>query len=438
MFLSNVFNEIVTKYTSVIFSFINTIFVTLLLSDEGRGQYALYTNSVQFILLFLSFSVSSSLINKIANNKIKTGEALLSLITYFLIISFVVVSIVYYFDFSQDIFRTSQNIVFVLIIAVTNFFASALNTVFFGVSFGLKNIKVPNLIKLGTIILFTLLVFLATFLDRTPHQAYLLIIIIQLFVQLLQLLSLCVWYRFSENMNFDLSLFIEIKKIYHILKELFSFSRLVYIASILMFFVYKADFWIVDYYLGKKELGVYSLAVQLSQFILLLPAAIEGINLSEVSSNKEKGLKTTSWAIKIIFYGSIISSGILFLTSYLLIDIIYGIEFHESIISLGILLLGIAPFAPASIISSYLIGVDRFKINLYAVIFSLGLTLILDFMLIPEYGIIGASIATSIAFITIITVLMAYFLKITDQKLKTILTIKKEEIITIRNLIFNK
>ena len=162
MFLSNVFNEIVTKYTSVIFSFINTIFVTLLLSDEGRGQYALYTNSVQFILLFLSFSVSSSLINKIANNKIKTGEALLSLITYFLIISFVVVSIVYYFDFSQDIFRTSQNIVFVLIIAVTNFFASALNTVFFGVSFGLKNIKVPNLIKLGTIILFTLLVFLAT------------------------------------------------------------------------------------------------------------------------------------------------------------------------------------------------------------------------------------------------------------------------------------
>ena len=160
--------------------------------------------------------------------------------------------------------------------------------------------------------------------------------------------------------------------------------------------------------------------------------------MSEVSSNKEKGLKTTSWAIKIIFYGSIISSGILFLTSYLLIDIIYGIEFHESIISLGILLLGIAPFAPASIISSYLIGVDRFKINLYAVIFSLGLTLILDFMLIPEYGIIGASIATSIAFITIITVLMAYFLKITDQKLKTILTIKKEEIITIRNLIFNK
>ena len=438
MFLTNLFNEIITKYASVVFNFINTIFVTRLLSDEGRGQYALYTNFIQFILIFLSFSVSSSVIHKIANKKIKTGEALLSLGFYFLIISISAIFVIYYFDLSQYVFRTSKNLVFILIVAIANFFTVALNTIFYGISYGLKDIKIPNLIKLSTIILFTLFVLFANFFERTPHQAYMLIIIIQLFVQLLQLFSFCIFYGFKREVTLDFFLLSKVKKIYQLLKELFSFSRLVYIATILMFFVYKADFWIVDYFLGKKQLGIYSLAVQLSQFILLLPAAIEGINLSEVSSNKEKGLKTTSWAIKITFYGSLISSGILFITSYLFVDVIYGVEFHDSILALGILLLGIVPFAPASVISSYLIGINRFKVNLYAVIFSLALTLVLDFLLIPIYGIIGASIASSIAYLTIIGVLTIFFLNITNQKLISILIIRTEEIKMMKNLIFKK
>ena len=438
MFISNIFNEIITKYSSVIFNFINTILVTRLLSDEGRGQYALYTNFIQFVLLFLSFSVSSSIINKVSNNKIKVGEVLISLLVYFSVVSVLISLIINYLGLSESIFRTNQNIIFILIIAVFNLFVLAINTVFFGLFYGLKSVKVPNLIKLSTVILFSVLVFFATYLERTPHQAYLIIIVIQLFVQIFQLISFSIWLLFNNKMYLNFKFNLGIKKIVSTLKDLFSFSRLVYIATLLMFFVYKIDFWIVDYYLGKKELGVYSLAVQLSQFILLLPAAIEGINLSEVSSDKEKGLKTTTWGIKAVFYGSVISSSLLFLFSYLLVDKIYGVEFIDSIKCLGILLLGIVPFTPASVISSYLIGIDRFKINLFAVIFSLGLTLIFDFILIPEFGIMGASIATSIAYITLISILMKFFLKITDQNLLSLLTIKKDEIIAIKHLIYKK
>lgn len=438
MFISNIFNEIITKYSSVIFNFINTILVTRLLSDEGRGQYALYTNFIQFIILFLSFSVSSSIINKVANDKFKVGEVLISLIIYFFIVSVSASLIIHYLGLSESIFRTNQNIIFILIIAILNFFVTAMNTVFFGVFYGLKSIKVPNIFKLSTVILFSILVFFATYLERTPHQAYLIIIVIQLFVQVFQLISFSIWIFLKNKMNLDFGFILGIKKIVFTLKDLFTFSRLVYIATLLMFFVYKIDFWIVDYYLGKKELGVYSLAVQLSQFILLLPAAIEGINLSEVSSNEEKGLKTTTWGIKVVFYGSIISSSVLFLFSYLFVDKIYGVEFNNSIKCLGILLLGIVPFTPASVISSYLIGIDRFRINLFAVMFSLGLTLIFDFILIPEFGIVGASIATSIAYITLISILMKFFLKITDQNLLSLLTIKKDEIIAIKHLIYKK
>ena len=70
--------------------------------------------------------------------------------------------------------------------------------------------------------------------------------------------------------------------------------------------------------------------------------------------------------------------------------------------------------------------------------FSLGLTLIFDFILIPEFGIVGASIATSIAYITLISILMKFFLKITDQNLLSLLTIKKDEIIAIKHLIYKK
>ena len=131
MFISNILNEIITKYSSVIFNFINTILVTRLLSDEGRGQYALYTNFIQFVILFLSFSVSSSIINKVANDKFKVGEVLISLIIYFFIVSVSASLIIHYLGLSESIFRTNQNIIFILIIAILNFFVTAMNTVFF-------------------------------------------------------------------------------------------------------------------------------------------------------------------------------------------------------------------------------------------------------------------------------------------------------------------
>jgi Na+-driven multidrug efflux pump len=62
------------------------------------------------------------------------------------------------------------------------------------------------------------------------------------------------------------------------------------------------------------------------------------------------------------------------------------------------LLPGIVTFSVSRILSMYLLGRNKLKIDLLAAAVGLVVTLALDFLLIPRFGFRGAAIASSIAY----------------------------------------
>jgi Na+-driven multidrug efflux pump len=74
-----------------------------------------------------------------------------------------------------------------------------------------------------------------------------------------------------------------------------------------------------------------------------------------------------------------------------------------------IILLGLALDGVAGVISGFLYGVARPGLNSWAMAAGLGVTVVLDLVLIPPYGATGAAIASAVAYTTTAAALMSAF-----------------------------
>jgi O-antigen/teichoic acid export membrane protein len=110
-----------------------------------------------------------------------------------------------------------------------------------------------------------------------------------------------------------------------------------------------------------------------------------------------------------VFVVTVFSSFALVLLGQFIIEILFSKEFLLAYSPLLILLIGYSINAPISSINGTLQSIGKvttvFRISLVCAI----INLLLNFLLIPEYGIDGAAIATSIS-LTLVTLLKVYFI----------------------------
>ena len=111
-----------------------------------------------------------------------------------------------------------------------------------------------------------------------------------------------------------------------------------------------------------------------------------------------RGVSQSSRAIRHTTFWSLAAAFVLSLLAKPLITGLYGPSFAQAVPSLWILLVGIVLLAPGKIVVSHLAAVGKSQYVSYLALAGLGLTLALDLLLIPRYGIIGASVASAAAY----------------------------------------
>jgi len=212
------------------------------------------------------------------------------------------------------------------------------------------------------------------------------------------------------------------------LKYVFNFSLLAYLANIFQFLSYRMDFWFVGYFNGNVNLGIYSLAVNLSQMLWLLPQAISTILLAySGAESAERGVQNTNTLSRIAMFLIFSTATILVLTIHLIIPVLYGVDYIKSAALFQILLVGIVPFSMTTILASYFAGIGKIKVNLYCSLIGFLACLILDLILIPEYGTTGAAFASVIAYFASTSFIVLAFIKKTNSRFVELIIIKKED-----------
>jgi stage V sporulation protein B len=99
-----------------------------------------------------------------------------------------------------------------------------------------------------------------------------------------------------------------------------------------------------------------------------------------------------------------------------IVTLIFGDSFVYAVLPLQILIIGTVIFGLVKAIGSSLAGIGRVDVNLKITAFGAMVNIILNFLLIPLYGIVGAAIATITSFIII--ALSIIYLTITIMHIK--------------------
>ena len=191
------------------------------------------------------------------------------------------------------------------------------------------------------------------------------------------------------------------------IRAFLSFSMVTLITNAIQFLAYRMDYWFIEYYRGDRELGWYSLSVRLAQVFWVLPLLFAAILFPLVAReqnryNDEQMLSFTRG----LFFFNLLAGMLAFVLARWGILWVFGEAYSESILLFRILLPGIILFCPTTILAAWFAGKGKLGVNLRGSCICFACVVLLDILLVPRWGMKGASIASSIGY-TITTVYFA-------------------------------
>lgn len=181
------------------------------------------------------------------------------------------------------------------------------------------------------------------------------------------------------------------------------------LANLLDFFIYRMDIFLIGFFLTQQEVGWYFIAVMIAERLLYLTHAA-GTVLLPAAARFEEQRKKTPLIIRlnllIIFIGALI----LAVVSPFIIPAVLSRQYQNSVLPLIVYLPGVIAITLPKVLAADLAarGVPQYNFIVSAVNFSVNL--VLNLLLIPRIGIIGAALSSTISY-AVAAVLISYFYK---------------------------
>lgn len=366
-------------------------FLTLLLSLEDFGIWSLVIIISNLLIPILSLNGSASILREGSENISKGFYLLKYYLLFSILLNLFVIGFIYILSFEKWILYSViigflEGILFLLI---TYFRALEKAEIYFFINF------------IKTFLLFGLVIYAYenSFTLYELLDYHLLILLIFVIIVLI--------YTFILN-------YIVAEKTF--LKNSLIFSLTLIPHGISQWIMSSSDRLIIEYILGSKEVGIYSLAYNVSMFLVLINSVIF-LALPTYMIKNYKNWKEQNYDNKIIKIYTFISLGLFFtlLSIYIVDKLHFGIlgYYGEEMIPLifiiyfGIYLLGLYYFYANYLFyhkKAYIISRTTF----YAAIINIILTILLVYI----FGVLGAALATLFAYICYLYIIRKECLKI--------------------------
>ena len=198
-------------------------------------------------------------------------------------------------------------------------------------------------------------------------------------------------------------------------KELFYFSFPLLFAGIAGLIMSWTDTLMLGYFSSSEDVGIYNVALPTAQLIGGITAAFATIFFPVVSElyarNKIEDVRrtynvVTKWMLMLMFPTFLLTA----LFPEQIIKILFGAEYITGATALSILVCGYVIHAAVGPTGAILRTYKRTKTVMMVDYIGATMNFLLNFLLIPIYGVSGAAIATgfSLAFVYILTFVFAY------------------------------
>jgi O-antigen/teichoic acid export membrane protein len=215
-----------------------------------------------------------------------------------------------------------------------------------------------------------------------------------------------------------------------LLKDIVKYGLKGYPGTIAQFLSYRLDFFLVAYFLSFEQVGLYALAVSWSELLFYLPDSMAMALFPTIASSKsiKDSNELTAIMTKAVMIIMFIGSIFIFLFAGKLIPLLYTDKFLNSIYPLFILLPGVIMLSLWKIVLSDLAGRGFPQYKSISSTIGMVSNVVLNIVLIPLYGINGASLATTVSYSLTAILAIYWFTKTTGTTLRQLLFVQLEDL----------
>ena len=399
-------------FASAPITYLIRIFYARTLSIEAYGLFYSIISFLLLISIFNDFGLQSALTHYIPkfiknreNNKIKSAVYSLFSVQLFLalLISITLLSLNKFL--SNNFFQTSLSLKIIPIFAflfITNSTFVTIQTVFKGFR---KEMFYSSMNPLRLLIVFIFSFFLAQYYKQDLLFLFSIIWVTSfLFISMFYYLPLSKLLPKKPVFSFD-------KKI---LKILFGYGKFVMIGSVAAVIFGKVDVLMLTYFKGVSEVAFYEVALPIASIILLVTQPLNAFLFPQISHfYHTKQFNMIKSVIKLIYtncFFFFLPAGLVFVIfPEEIILLLFGSKFLMAKVALQVLAMGFI-FKGLSLLNFMIAdGIGQVKKKSVILYVGLILNIILNFLLIPNYSLTGAAIATTISFF-LMFVLSTFFI----------------------------
>ncbi|MFY9615878.1 MAG: oligosaccharide flippase family protein [Candidatus Dormiibacterota bacterium] len=174
------------------------------------------------------------------------------------------------------------------------------------------------------------------------------------------------------------------------------FIRPILLQSIFFAIWYSADMLVVGRLDSPAATGNYAAAKALALALILAPGALATIALPQIARLSAADVR--GYVVRALAFGCVITLPLaigLALLGRPLIQVFFGGKYAEAPEPLAVLSIGMASYGLYSLLASLWIGLGRPVIDMVATGAGMVCTVVLAFLLVPIYGLVGGAIAFS-------------------------------------------
>lgn len=176
----------------------------------------------------------------------------------------------------------------------------------------------------------------------------------------------------------------------------------------------RLDFVFLAAIAGPAALGIYAVASKYAEVLRLVPIAATWVLYPRFA--RSDAAEATASSRRLIPRAGAVTLTIalpLALAAGAVVPLLFGRAFQTAVLPAQILLIGLAVEGVSGVVTAYLYGRGHPGLNSLAAGAGLAVTLILDVILIPRLGTVGAAIASSAAYLTTAAALLAWYRHVT-------------------------
>ncbi len=186
-------------------------------------------------------------------------------------------------------------------------------------------------------------------------------------------------------------------------RELISFSLPLLFVGFSTMIIRWTDTLMLGFFLTSQNVGIYNVSLPTTRLIRMALMSLGAISMPVItglySQGKFEDIKDTYSAVtKWLLSLSLPLFLIIFLFSKSIIRVLFGVEYIEGATAMSILALGFFLFTLLGLSIRIINAFGRTRLNMISSFAAAGLNVLLNFILIPIYGINGAAIATATSF----------------------------------------